>query len=303
MEYNHSAQWQSIQTAILNKRLPQALFFIGPLHYRISKFAVQIAQFLHCKMINEAKACEHCSDCQMVQRMEHPDLRWVKPEKNGSAIKVEQIRELQHLAFLSSQRSHYKIIVIECADKLNRAASNALLKMLEEPSEQTHFILLAEQISTVLPTILSRCQKIHFSSANDNSLENLLQLADYYAEDSERAVLVKQADSLITELIALIEKKQDPCILASQWNKFELNNLLWFLYLIYSQVHYLYINKIPAHSPAYNSLMKLKTVLNPWVIFDQIDKINNILKKLSHNININQLLALEDLLFSLSHPQ
>jgi len=300
MEHNHSRPWQIIQTAILNKRLPQALLFVGPIHYGLAHFSLKLAELLHCKLLNHGEACGQCSDCQMVQRREHPDLNWIKPEKNGSAIKIEQIRELQQGAFLTPQRSSHKIIVIESAERLNTASSNALLKILEEPSEHTHFILIAEQIATVLPTILSRCQLIHFSSENDNALSSLLELAHYYPEDSERAVIVGQADSLITGLIALIEKEQDPCMLASQWKQFELNNLLWFLYLIYSQVLYLHINTIPAHSPSYDALMRLKTILKPVAIFEQIAKINNILKKLSHNININHLLALEDLLFSLS---
>lgn len=78
-----------------------------------------------------------------------------------------------------------------------------------------------------------------------------------------------------------------------------MNNLLWFLYLVYSQVNYLNINHIPSKSLAQNQLIKLKELINPIIIFEQIDKINKILKKLSHNININHLLALEDLLFSL----
>ena len=236
----------------------------------------------------------------MVQRAEHPDLHWIKPEKAGSAIKIDQIRELQQTAFLSPQRSSYKIIIIQSAERLNTAASNALLKILEEPSEHTHFILIAEQIASVLPTILSRCQKLHFSSANDNSLVNLLYLGNYYSDNSERAVLVKQADTMIYELIALIEKTQDPSLLASLWKQYEFNNLLWFLYLVYSQVNYLYINEIPKTSLAYEALMKLKILVNPITVFTQIDKINNILKKLSHNININHLLALEDLLYSLA---
>lgn len=299
MEYSHPIQWQMIQTALINKRIPQALLFVGPQHYGLADFALKIAELVHCKMAMQAKACGQCPDCQMVQRREHPDLTWIKPEKSGSAIKVEQIRELQQGVFLSPQRSIYKIIIIESAERLNTASSNALLKVLEEPSANTHFILISEQVATILPTILSRCQVMHFSSEKDNSIKNLLGLVDAYPVESERAVLAGQADSIIAELIALIEKRQNPCILALKWSQYELNNLLWFLYLIYSQVLYLNIKIIPTQSPSYDALMNLKSTLNPVKIFDQLDKISNILKKLSHNININNLLVLEDLLFSL----
>lgn len=299
MILQHLAQWNTIQNAIANKRYPHALFFIGPLHCNISAFTVKSMQSLLCPKKNSSNMpCFHCSECQMIERLEHPDILWIKPEKNGAAIKVDQIRELQNVAFLTPQRGRLRLIVIECADKMNTAASNALLKILEEPSAYTHFILIAEQLSTVLPTILSRCQLMNFS-ANDN-LDNLLELGTFYPEDSERAQLVRQSQSMIDELISLIENKQHPCILASQWSQFELNNLLWFLYLVYSQVNYLYINTISEHSLAYSQLMKLKALTTPIIIFEQIDKINKILKKLSHNININNLLALEDLLFGLT---
>lgn len=299
MDAKHFTQWQIVQTALKNQRFPQALLCVGPPHHHLADFALNIAQMLHCKKAMQAEPCGQCADCQMVQRIEHPDLSWIKPEKAGSAIKVEQIRALQQAAFLAPQRSTYKLIVIEAAERLNSSSSNALLKILEEPSQNTHFILIAEQLATILPTILSRCQIMHFSSENDNSLHNLLSLAEAYPEDSERALLAKQADSLIAELIALIEKRQDPCILASQWSQYELNNLLWFLYLVYSQVLYLTIDAGTAQSQSYDALMRLKALLNPVLLFEQITKINHILKKISHNININHLLALEDLLFSL----
>lgn len=294
----YPSQWERIQTAVINKRIPPALLFIGPLHCNSTQFALQTIQLLLCKQSNTTP-CFSCADCNMVQRMDHPDMHWIKPEKNGAAIKVDQIRELHTSVFLTPQRSSYKLIVIECADRMNVAASNALLKVLEEPSQGTHFILIAEQISTVLPTILSRCQLLHFSSLNDNRLDNLLLLGTFYPEDSERALLMKQSESFINELIALIEKQQHPCLLAAKWNQFELKNVVWYLYLVYSQVYYGYIKEIPAQTLASSQLIKLKSLLTPFVIFEQIDKINNILRKLSHNININQLLALEDLLFSL----
>lgn len=295
----YTIQWQKIQNAVRNARIPPALFFVGPLHCNIHAFTIEALQLLLCKKnSSELVPCLTCPDCQMVARIEHPDVYWVKPEKSGSAIKIDQIRELHTIAFLTPQRASYRFIIIEYADKMNVAAANALLKILEEPSAHTHFILIGEQVSTVLPTVLSRCQLTPFS-AHDN-LANLLELGSYYPEDSERTALTRQAESMIAGLIAIIKKEQHPCILAAQWNQFELPNLLWFLYLVYSQVSYLTSTDINPESLAYKSLMALKVLTTPILIFEQIDKINKILKKLSHNMNINQLLVLEDLLFSLA---
>lgn len=300
MNPTYPVQWQAIQAALTNQRLPQSLLMVAPLHYGLIEFALKIAQLAHCKNISDQASCDQCPDCQMVQRIEHPDLYWVKPEKAGSAIKIEQIRELHEIAFLAPQRSSYKLIIIESAERLNTAASNALLKILEEPSEHTHFILIAEQLATILPTILSRCQHLHFSSEKDIFLKNILELGTFYPEESERFKIINQADLLIKELTAVIEKKKEPCLLASEWNQYSLSDLLWFLYLVYAQINYLYIDSIPPSSSGYKGLMELKAILNPLTVFNQIEKINHILKKLSHNMNINSLLAIEDLLYSLA---
>ena len=299
MPDSHQTQWSIIHKAITNDRFPSASFFVGPLHTHLAQFTVRVAQLFLCRNKENNLACLTCPDCQMVLRLEHPDIEWVKPEKSGSAIKIDQIRELQKSAFLSPQRALYRLIVIEGADRMNTASSNSLLKILEEPAPRTHFILIAEQLSTVLPTILSRCQLMHFTSPKDVLLDNLLLLGDFYPEDSARAVLSRQSEALLEDLIAVIEKKQHPCLLAAQWSKHDFGDLLWFLYLAYSQVYYSYLKEIPQESRAYNQLMKLKSLLTPIVIFTQIDKINNILKKVSRNLNTNQSLALEDLLLNL----
>lgn len=295
---NHMEQWKKIQTAATHQRIPQAMFFVGPLHCALADFAIQIMQLLHCK-VNSSEPCLACLDCQMAQNTEHPDVLWVKPEKAGGAIKIDQVRELQNSAFLTPQRSHYRIIAIEAADRMNNASANALLKILEEPAEHTVFILIAQQLSTVLPTILSRCQIITFSSQDDSVENNLLTLGDKYPEESERSAIVRQSETILEGLIALIEQKEHPCTLAAQWTQFDLGTLLWFLYLAYSQLQYNHFATPAASGPAIKQLHRLSTLLNPMLIFSQIDKINTLLRKLSHNMNINHTLVLEDLLCSL----
>lgn len=296
---NHSTQWQRVQKAVLNNRVPTSWLFIGPLHCKVYQFAIKTTQLLLCKNKINYNPCSICNDCLMVKRIEHPDMHWIKPDKKGSPIKIDQIRDVQNSVFLTPQRSLCRLIILEGADKMNNAAANALLKILEEPALHTHFILIAEQINTVVPTVLSRCQLIHFISEPETGFDNLLLIGTLYPEDSERASLIKQAETHIEQLIDLIENKQHASVLAFQWSQFDLNNLLWFLYLIYSQTYYTYINDLPRTTLAFSQIMRLKSKLSPVAILEQIDKINVILKKLSHNININHLLVLENLLLCL----
>ncbi|KGP63932.1 DNA polymerase III subunit delta' [Legionella norrlandica] len=294
----HLKQWQKMQMALMKGRIPQAMLFVGPLHCDLIRFASQIAQLFFCKT-KPAEPCLTCMDCQMIQRMEHPDIDWIKPEKIGGVIKIDQIRELQNTAFLTPQRANYKLIIIESAESMNSAASNALLKILEEPAKHTVFILLAQQVSTILPTVLSRCQITRFS-ASDELSHNLLSSVDsYYQESSDRAIIMKHSEAILEGLIAIIERKNHPCTLAAEWSQYELNTFLWFLYLAYSQLQYMHLFRITYTGFAEKQLNKLLILLNPILVFTQIDKINNLLRKLSHNMNINHTLVLEDLLFSL----
>lgn len=294
----HPEQRKKIQSALINQRIPQSMLFVGPSHCAITDFVTQIMQMFHCK-VNRQEPCLTCIDCQMIHNMEHPDVHWMKPEKTGGAIKIDQVRELQNSAYLTPQRSQHRMIVIEAADRMNTASANALLKILEEPAEHTVFILIAQQLSTVLPTILSRCQLFTFSSLDDSAANNLLTLGDRHPEESERAVIVKQSEAILEGLIALIEQREHPCILAAQWSQFEISTLLWFLYLVYSQLQCMYFTSAQVSGPAINQLKRLLALTNPILIFSQIDKINTLLRKLSHNMNINHTLVLEDLLFSL----
>jgi DNA polymerase-3 subunit delta' len=295
---SHPTHWKKMQRALTHQRVPQSMFFVGPLHCAISDYVIQLMQLFLCK-ISQNEPCLSCIDCQMISERNHPDMEWIKPEKNGGSIKIDQIRELQQAAYLTPQRTPYRLIAIEAADRMNTASANALLKILEEPAPHTIFILMAQQLSTVLPTVLSRCQIVTFSSSDNSYSNNLLMLGEQYPELSEQAVILKQAEPILDGLIALIERRQHPCILASQWTQFELSTLLWFLYLVYSQLQQMHIGSTPVTGPANNQLIKLLSLLDPVAIFAQIDKINTLLRKLSHNININHLLVLEDLLFSL----
>ncbi|KTD41152.1 DNA polymerase III subunit delta' [Legionella parisiensis] len=294
----YRTQWNQMQTAWLNNRMPQSMLFVGSFDYVFMDFVKKLAQLIFCKK-NDNEPCLECADCNMVVHSEHSDVKWVKPEKNSGPIKIDQIRELQNYAYLTPQRSKHRLIVIESSDRMNNSAANSLLKILEEPPPQTIFLLLAQQLSTLLPTILSRCQIIRFTSHDDLSVINLSQLAEHYSPDSEQVMIVKQSEIILDGLIAVIEQKEHPSVIAAQWNQFEFGALLWFLYLVYAQIQTMQINSSAAIGPASRQLNHLMSLLKPIIIFSQIDKLNTLRRKLSHNMNVNQILALEDLLLGL----
>jgi DNA polymerase-3 subunit delta' len=297
MNQEYSKQWDFLATALNNERMPQATLCVTSLDKAFADFMKRLIQMVFCK--EEHKPCFECMDCLMAARKEHPDLTFIKPEKSGGPIKIDQIRALQHDFYKTPQRAKYRFVVIQSVERMNAFAANSLLKILEEPPKHTLFFLIAQQLSTVLPTVLSRCQLMRFTASEHLSKKNLLQLAQGYSEDSEQLFLMNQAESILDELLAVIEKRKHPCALANQWSQWDLPTLLWFLYLVYAQVQIILIQGSLTTGPAVHQLHRLAALLNPRMIFVQIDKINAAQRKLAHNININQTLVLEDLLLGI----
>lgn len=294
----YQSQWDQIQSAWVNHRIPQSMLCVGAFDYAFKDFVRKLTQLIFCKK-KEKEPCFQCADCQMVARGEHPDVQWVKPEKSGGPIKIDQIRELQSYAYLTPQRAQYRLIVIESAERMNTAAANSLLKILEEPAQQTIFLLLAQQLSTLLPTVLSRCQIVRFASPDDLLRTNFLRLAEYFPEESEQAMIIKQSEFILDGIIAVMEQRQHPSMVAAKWSQFEFGALLWLLYLVYAQIQVMQINGEVATGPAIHQLNHLMSKIDSITIFSQIDRINTLQRKLSHNMNVNQTLALEDLLLGL----
>lgn len=167
--------WQQLDSA--RGRLPHALLLRGRNGIGKLGFSIALANALLCTNPNsQGFACGTCASCGWFAQGNHPDYRLLSPEqdlasdeegaaptKTGkkSQISVTQIRELGGFLELSSHNSDgLRIVLIHPAEALNQASANALLKMLEEPPKGVIFILVTHQPHRLLPTIMSRCNKI-----------------------------------------------------------------------------------------------------------------------------------------------
>ena len=112
----------------------------------------------------------------------HPNIKIIEKEidsKTGKIktnITIDQIRKLK--TFLNSTsiiQNSSKIVIIDSADYLNISSANSMLKILEEPKENTYIFLISNQISLLLPTIRSRCLKIKFNTHNLTNFTNIIK--------------------------------------------------------------------------------------------------------------------------------
>jgi DNA polymerase-3 subunit delta' len=286
----HESHWDTIQKAISKQRLAQALLLVGPLHCNLAAWTTQCIQSIFCK-----DRCQHCPDCLMINDHAHPDLEWVQAEQ--TVIKVAQIRELQERAYLTPARGKQRFIVLEGAQMMNKAAGNALLKILEEPPAHTIFILIAAQIGSMLPTLLSRCQRLIFNEEAKDHRANLLLLTQSYPEASPQRDIGQAAVSILEGLIALEEQKEHACTLVAVWTKqFDAAVLLWFLYLVYAQLQQMRFGLVKPEGAYVPQLQRLLSLSQPLVIFSKLDKLTYLQKQIALQIPLNLGLALEDLL-------
>ena len=283
----HAPLWEKLDQLFDKNRLPQAFLFVGTHSSRVLQLVNRLIARIVCQNTTDAP-CGQCKPCHLLSNATHPDILYVNQDARFSPIKIDQVRELQHTIYQTPQCGSRRIIVINPADKLNTAASNALLKILEEPPVHTIFILLAEQTATIPATILSRCQQYFVPSENKDV--TFLTTSDY-PEDHPRTQLIKQHDEICRVLQDIVDGKVSPCSTASKWSSHALGDLLWYLYGLTAQAikQKLIVNKQnqPSHPLKKIDLVRL---------FKQLDQLNDLLIKVQDNITLNQTLAIEVLL-------
>ncbi|WP_432764960.1 DNA polymerase III subunit delta' [Halomonas elongata] len=161
-----AARWKEITRLADAGRLPHALLFAGPKGIGKTSLAEALIARTLCAAPGEF-ACGHCHACRMLASGYHPDLMRVSPEEGKRQIRIGPVRDINAFVAQTAQQGGYRVIVITPAEAMNVAASNALLKSLEEPGGKTLFVLLSDIPSHLLPTIRSRCQQWSLATADE----------------------------------------------------------------------------------------------------------------------------------------
>ncbi len=218
---------QQLDTILSGKRMPHAMLFYGEPGAGVLPGALSLANDILCTAPVNGKACRQCASCNRASKNIHPDLHFLLPlagAKSLSTAFYEPWREaiaqnpwlnvfqwtqfcdvegkqvdihkedIQHVTAdlsLEAFEGGNKVIIIWMAQFLAREG-NRLLKLIEEPPDQTYFILISNQRERLLPTIRSRCMQLYFPPMEQAEILKLLT-ETYQVEQKAAEVLAKQS--------------------------------------------------------------------------------------------------------------
>lgn len=183
--YGHVQIIEHLKTALLEDKVSHAYIFHGEDESGKMMLAEAFAKSILCtgelSKRNEADSCGTCKSCLQAESHNHPDIIYVTHEK--ASIGVNDIRlQVNNDIMIKPYSSKRKIYIIDDAEKMTEEAQNALLKTVEEPPEYAVILLLVNNISALLPTILSRCVQLNLRPVSKEIIQGML-MKEYHVPD------------------------------------------------------------------------------------------------------------------------
>ncbi len=236
-----------LRNSLSSGRIANSYLFFGPEGVGRALTAKTFVMTLVCAGgSGQDEACGTCPSCRRVDNLDHPDVTWIKPAKNKN-IKIEEIRKVKEVLNLKPYESSVNVCVIEDAHMMTVEASNALLKVLEEPPGRSLLILISSKKDMLLPTVVSRCAEVRFRSLpikdtkeivmnNSGADEETAYFLAYFSQGSPGRALEMTEEGLLeqkTSLIGLVERivkeRNSSCM---NWDKEDKDHLLEDLELL-----------------------------------------------------------------------
>ncbi|MEI6067004.1 MAG: DNA polymerase III subunit delta' [Methylococcaceae bacterium] len=241
--------WARLCEYRAQNRVPQALLISGNKGLGKQHLAQQFAFSLLCvKPQDNGLRCGHCDRCLLLNAQTHPDFIEIGPEEPGKTITIGQIRSLVTRLTLKPQFESWRVVIVSPADLMNKAAANAFLKCLEEPTERTVILLVTDKPAHLPATIMSRCQKLavarpdkatvvtwlkqqntEISQDNAMTLYGLAEGSPLLALDYARDGTLALRNDCFKAWMDIAKQRRHPVIIAEDWYKLPESSLIFWI--------------------------------------------------------------------------
>ena len=198
---NDKIKNELINSINLNK-FSHSYLFLGTSGIGKKLVAREFAKMILCE--GTPKYCNKCKSCIEFDSLNNPDFKEIVPD--GTAIKIDQIREMQAKIYESPIISSKKVYIIDDADLMTKEAQNCLLKTLEEPPEFVTLILIGSNETSFLSTIKSRCIILKFDNISNDKIKEFLK-NQYQIEDVPQSI-IEASNGSIGKAIDLKDKQE-----------------------------------------------------------------------------------------------
>ena len=296
--------YKILKNTIKKNKYSHAYLFESNNFYDSFNFIMAFVKSLLCpnKYLNK-NDCENCHQCEVIESGNFPEIKIINPD--GLWIKKEQLRLLQSEFNQKALIGDKRIYIINQAEKLNQAASNSILKFLEEPEGNIIAILLTDNINEILDTIRSRCQIIRLKNItkktdNKNEIEKIKNMLYLNRENSKEIMEDENTNQKIIKVIDFINyyeknKKNTLLFMNKLWgeyikNKEEMQDAFDIMIMYYKDVINIKLNK---KTEIFNETNSLKEVARKHTLNQICNKLNILVKtkqKIKYNANMNLIM-------------
>jgi len=191
-----------LKRVMAREKIPHAYLFTGIPGVGKTTTALALTHALNCHEQVEGEGCGQCKSCRQIMNGNFPDLLYIRPD--GQNIKIEQIRDLNRALAFKPVSDGYRVSIIFEAEMMTDEAANSLLKTLEEPPPDNILILNVTEPLDLIPTIVSRCQKISFKPLPVRVITDWLMKKEEIDEEKV-LVLAKISEGSLGRTVQMVE--------------------------------------------------------------------------------------------------
>lgn len=197
----------TLRQAVESGKISHAYLFSGPRGTGKTSAAKIFAKAMNCPNQVDGEPCNHCDICRDITNGSLEDVIEIDAASNNG---VDEIREIRDKSTYAPSRATYKVYIIDEVHMLSTGAFNALLKTLEEPTENVVFILATTELHKIPATILSRVQRFEFKSIKQGAIKehlaSILEKEGLTFDDEALAIISRRAEGGMRDALSILDQ-------------------------------------------------------------------------------------------------